>query len=122
MEVYKKWLRENGYKFDVLPFGIGFKHQGGHFLISDNKGDELFFQIIMPNIYSPNNASERERAYKICNELTREVKCLKAFVVDENHVWLSTEILIDHTPELDDFMDRLLAILHQGRNRFIAKI
>ena len=76
----------------------------------------------MPNIYSPNNASERERAYKICNELTREVKCLKAFVVDENHVWLSTEILIDHTPELDDFMDRLLAILHQGRNRFIAKI
>jgi hypothetical protein len=122
MEVYKKWLRENGYKFDVLPFGIGFKHQGANLIIPDNEEDELFLQIIMPGIYSANNASERERAYKVCNELTREVKCLKAFLADENLVWLSTEIFIDNTPELDDFMDRLLDILHQGRNRFIAKI
>ena len=59
MEVYKKWLRENGYQFTVEPFGIGFKHQGGHFIISDNKGDELFLQILMPNIYSTNDAAER---------------------------------------------------------------
>ena len=122
MEVYKKWLRENGYQFTVEPFGIGFKHQGGHFIISDNKGDELFFQILMPAIYSVSDPLEREQAYRICNDLTREVKCLKAFLFDENHVWLSTEIFIDHTPELDDFMVRLLDILHEGRNRFKAKL
>lgn len=122
MEVYKKWLRENGYQFDVKPFGITFRHQGGNFIISDNEGDKLYLQIIMPGIYSVSNPSEREHVYRVCNELTKEIKCLKAFFVDDNDVWLSTEMYIDHTPELDDFMETLLRILHDGRNIFRTKL
>jgi hypothetical protein len=122
MEIYKEWLRDNGYKFSVEPFGLVFKHQGGIFILSDNKGDELFLQITMPNIYHTDDPAEREHVHAICNEITREVKCLKAFFSDENNVWLSTEILIDHTPELDDFMERLFGILHEGQHRFMAKL
>jgi hypothetical protein len=122
MEIYKEWLRENGYKFSVEPVGIVFRHQGKTFFLEDNEGDELFLRILMPNIYSTDDPAEREHAHTICNDITREVKCLKAFFVDESRVWLATEILIDHTPELDDFMERLLEILHEGQYRFQAKL
>ncbi|AEW20162.1 hypothetical protein BFO_1969 [Tannerella forsythia 92A2] len=59
---------------------------------------------------------------EVCNELNREIKCLKAFFFDENNIWLATEMFIDHTPELDDFMERLLGILHAGRLKMQAKL
>lgn len=115
MEIFQEWLRNNGYRFDVQPFGISFKHQGGHFIISDNSGDELYLQILMPAVYKLNDPSKKQRALGACNELTKSRKCLKAFFADEDTIWLSTEIFVDRTPELDDFMERLLGILHQGR-------
>ena len=115
MEIFQEWLRNNGYRFEVQPFGISFKHQGGHFIISDNSGDELYLQIVMPAVYQLNDSSEKLHALEACNELTKSVKCLKAFFADEDTIWLSTEMYVDHTPELDDFMDRLLHILNQGR-------
>ncbi len=115
MEIFQEWLRNNGYRFEVQPFGISFKHQGGHFIISDNSGDELYLQILMPGVYTLNDSSEKLHALEACNELTKSVKCLKAFFADEDTIWLSTEMYVDHTPELDDFMDRLLHILNQGR-------
>lgn len=115
MEIFQEWLRNNGYRFEVQPFGISFKHQGGNFIISDNSGDELYLQIVMPAVYTLNESSEKQHALEACNELTKSRKCLKAFFVDEDTIWLSTEIFVDRTPELDDFMERLLDILHQGR-------
>lgn len=115
MEIFQEWLRNNGYRFEVKPFGIYFKHQGRHFIISDNSRDELYLQIIMPAVYKLNDSSEKQQALDACNELNSSIKCLKAYIVDEDTIWLSTEMYVDHTPELDDFMDRLLDILHQGR-------
>lgn len=115
MEIFQEWLRNNGCPFEVKRFGISFKHQGGHFIISDNSRDELYLQIIMPAVYKLNDSSEKQQALDACNELNSSIKCLKAYIVDEDTIWLSTEMYVDHTPELDDFMDRLLDILHQGR-------
>lgn len=115
MEIFQEWLRNNGYRFEVEPFGLAFKHQGGHFIISDNSDDELYLQILMPGVYTLSDSSKKQHALEACNELTKSKKCLKAFFIDEDTIWLSTEIFIDRTPELDDFMERLLDILHQGR-------
>ena len=122
MEIFKEWLQNNGYRFSVEPFGITFKHQGGNFIISNNSGDDYFLQILMPGIYNLNNSSEKEHALEVCNELNREIKCLKAFLFGDDSIWLGTEIFIDHTPELDDFMERLFGILHTGQLKFLAKI
>lgn len=115
MEIFQEWLRNNGYRFEVNQVGITFKHQGDTFIIADNSGDEQFLQIIMPMVCRLNDFDEKQNAFDACNKLTSSIKCLKAFVIDGDSVWLSTEIFIDHTPELDDFMERLLDILQEGR-------
>lgn len=55
------------------------------------------------------------------NELNTMIKVVKAFVV-RNSVWLSTESLLDGTPQLDDIVPRLLDILFHARLKFAQLI
>lgn len=120
MNIYKSWLKQHGIPFKELPFGLHFQYQGGNFLVADNSGDSQFFQLIMPNIYEAND-SERMRILEMCNKINEDKKVAKAHLTDDNRVWLTTEILIDNTPDVDDFFDRLLQILHQARMDFMMK-
>ncbi|MDE7411700.1 MAG: YbjN domain-containing protein, partial [Paramuribaculum sp.] len=120
MNIYKAWLKQHGINFNDLPFGLLFQHQGGNFLIADNSGDTQFFQLLMPKIHNGND-SERNRLIELCNKINEDKKVVKAHVTDENEVWISTEILIDNTPDVDDFFDRLLQMLHQARMDFLMK-
>lgn len=122
MEIIKQWLKANGYKFEVESFGIAFKHQGGNFLIEDNSDDKQYLQIIMPYVHQLEKSSEKEKALEVCNEVNRKYKCLKAYLVEEDSIWLSVEMFMDQTPDLDDFMERLLHILHAGRLEILAKL
>lgn len=117
MEIYKNWLRSQGVKFDELPFGIGFRYQGGSFIIADNSDDKLYLQVIMPGIYET-NPNEKGKAMNAINKINKEMKALKATMQDDGHVWLTVEFFIDTTPEIGDFFGRVLNILLQGRLKF----
>jgi len=121
MQVYKNWLNSNGINFREEMFGLAFKYQGASFIIANNSSDPLYFQLIMPGIYDV-QPGEKVKVMEIANSLTREIKCLKVVIQDGGSVWLMTEMFIDSTPELDDFMDRLFDILHGGRMKFYAKM
>ncbi|MBR6445275.1 MAG: hypothetical protein IKS94_02415 [Prevotella sp.] len=121
MNVYKEWLQNNGVKFEEEEFGLVFRYQGSNFIIFNPKNDELFFQLVMPGIYEV-QPGEKMKVLEIANTLTRDVKCLKVVVQDGGSVWLMTEIFIDKTPDIDDFMERLLDILHEGRYHFYSKM
>lgn len=122
MEIVKEWLRVNGYKFDIQPFGIAFKYQGGHFIIEDNSDNDRYLQILMPCVYTLEDPSEKEKALQVCSEVNRKIKCLKAYFADEDSIWLSIEMFTNQTPDLDFFMERLLDILHTGRLTIQAKL
>lgn len=117
MEIYKNWLRSRNVKFSELPFGILFQYQGGAFIISDNAEDKLYLQVIMPNVYEV-SSYEKEKAMKVMNKMNREFKALKATMQDDGQVWLAVETFIDSTPDIEDFFDRILMILLQGRMKF----
>lgn len=117
MEIYKNWLRSRNVKFSELPFGILFQYQGGSFIISDNTEDKSYLQVMMPNIYET-SSYDKEKAMKVMNKMNVELKALKAIMQDDGHVWLTVEIFIDSTPDIEDFFDRILMILLQGRMKF----
>ncbi len=117
MNIYKNWLNSQGLSFHETSFGLLFSYQGGGFIIANNKNDKDYLQLIMPNIYTVDSIS-KQTALKVANNLNRDIKGLKVIINDDNSVWLTIEQFLDETPEVEDFMDRLLAILLQGRLRF----
>ena len=117
MNIYKDWLNSQRISFHETSIGILFRYQGGGFIIADNKNDKDYLQLIMPNIHTVDSFS-KQKALKIANNLNRDIKGLKVIINDDDSVWLTIEQFLDETPNIEDFMDRLLQILLRGRLKF----
>ena len=115
MDLYKNWLRSNGIKFEDIPIGISFKYQGCNFLIADPGRDSQFLSVSLPGIDSVDG--NELQVLKACNKVTGETKVLKV-VLHGDSVWAHVEIFIDNTPDIEDFMDRVLDLLMEGRQRY----
>ena len=119
-ELVKDWLLNEGYKFEVDEDGdIRFKYQGKAFYCTGDSNDEQFFRIIMPGIYQLED--NRVKVLEAINTVCREMKVLKAFLVDDK-LWLSIEMFVDSSPEVDDFIERCLNILTAGFERIAHEI
>lgn len=119
-ELFKRYLQSEGFPCTIDEDGdVKFKYEGKTFYLTDSGKDELFFRIIMPNIYDVEE-DERVKVLEACNEVTRDIKVVKAFIVNDS-LWLSIEILIDTTPEMGDIVPRLLDIL-MGSYRRMADL
>lgn len=119
-DLVKQYLSDEGYKYEVDGDGdIHFKFEGIHMFYTVDENDPLFFRIIMPGIYQLEN--NRIKVLEAINAVSRDTKVLKAFLV-EDRLWLSVELFIDTTPELDDFFPRCMNLLKEGRARIAAEI
>lgn len=108
-DLVKEWLSSEGYKYDINSDGdIHFKYQGKNLFFTADDNDDLYFRLIMPNIYD--EEGNHTKVLEACNTISREIKVVKAFEV-EGHMWLAIEIFIDSTPEIGDFFERCCDIL-----------
>lgn len=73
----------------------------------------------MPNIYDVDG--DREKVLEAINTICRDIKAIKAFLLNDK-LWLSLEMFIDTTPDIDDFIERCLDILVAGRQRIAQEI
>ena len=119
MDIYKNWLSENGVKYEEKDYGLTFKYQGGYFIIGNNSKDSQYFNIVMPGIFDfgDNPDVPRIKVLEALNKINADYMVVKA-VCDQEDCWLTTEIFIDSTPDVEDYFERLLNILHQSRMEF----
>ncbi|MBQ3710553.1 MAG: YbjN domain-containing protein [Bacteroidales bacterium] len=112
------YLRNQGLvpKYDDRG-NIEFKYQMRSFIFFSNDDDAQFFQLTMPSIFEVTD-DNRMAALEAMNEINDTTKVIKLTVTKSNHVWESTEIMLDSTPELDDLFPRLLNILLNTRQAF----
>ena len=119
-ELVKDWLSSEGYRYEIDSDGdVRFKYQGKTYFCTGDTNDEQFFRIIMPGIYQVEN--NRERVLEAVNTVCRDIKVLKAFLV-EDKLWLSIEMFVDSSPEVEDFIERCLNILNAGFERVAHEI
>ena len=117
-EVYEQWFKNNGIIYNIDEDGdLHFKYQTCNFYILNPKDDTLFLHIILPNIWSIDSEEERTNALIVANKLNMQRKALKVFITQESTI-LTVEMFIDNTPDVEDFMERILNILIQGREGF----
>ena len=119
-DLVKLYLSTEGYKYDVDGDGdIHFKYEGVNLFFTVDREDQLFFRIIMPNIYELEG--NRTKVLEAINTVSSRLKVLKAFLV-QDRLWLAVELFIDTTPELDDFFPRCMNLLKQGRELIAREI
>ena len=120
--LFKKWFTDNGIIFNIDDDGdLHFKYQMCDFYILDSKDDQQFLEVMLPHIWQIDNEEELFKANSIANKLNRQRKALKVFTTDTNTI-LTVEMVLDKTPDVDDFMERILDILIQGRLSFAEEM
>lgn len=118
-DLVENWLKEQGFRTERdADNDVRFSYQGVHMFCCDNS-DESYLRIIMPDIYDVDG--DRERVLEAINTISRDIKAIKAFLV-KNSLWLSIEMFIDSTPDVEDFIKRCLDIMITGRNRIAKEI
>lgn len=119
-ELVRDYLSSEGFRHDVDSDGdIHFKFEGMSMFFTQDKNDPQFFRIIVPNLYELEN--NRVKVLEAINAVARDTKVLKAFLV-EDKLWLSVELFLDSTPELEDFFPRCMELLKEGRTRIAQEI
>lgn len=119
-ELVKEFLSNEGYRFDVDGDGdIHFKYEGVNLYFTVDKDDQNYFRLIMPNIYQLEG--NRVKVLEAINTVARDLKVIKAFLV-EDRLWLTVELFIDSTPELEDFFPRCMGLLKAGRDKIAEEI
>ena len=114
------YLSSQGLQPQAEDFGIYFKYQMLNFFILWNEGDELFLKICLPGIFDVDE-NNRAEVLEATNAVTRDMKVAKCFV-PEDDVWITTEQLLDTTPDYGDIIPRSLRILIQARKEFYDNI
>ena len=96
-----------------------FRYQGTNLFCCKDDSDKQFLRIIMPNIYKIDG--NRTRVLEAINAIAREIKVIKAFLVNDC-IWLAIEMFVDSTAAIDDFIERCLDILIAGRQKIAKEI
>ena len=110
-ELVKNYLSQEGFYHEVDSDGdIKFKFEGLPMLFYGDKDDPLFFRLIIPGAYTVEN--NRIQVLEAINETTKEYKVAKGFLVNDD-LWVSIELFLDESPEIDDIMPRCCEIMKQ---------
>lgn len=115
-EMVLNYLKEQGLCPQLNDGVIIFKYQMCTFIFFVDDDDEKFFRLALPGIYDVTE-DNRISVLEAINEVNKKLKVAKAFIPDDD-VWVSAETLMDDTPELDDFVPRVLSILLGSRQKF----
>ena len=83
IDLVKEWLSSEGYRYDVDNDGdIHFKFEGKNMYFIADEDDEMYFRLLMPNVYDVEN--NRVKVLEACNTITSEYKVVKAFLVKDS--------------------------------------
>lgn len=116
----KGWLSSEGYKYDIDSEGdVHFKYQGKNIWFIEDVDDDMYFRLMMPNIYKVTN--DRIKVLEACNTITCELKVVKAFLNGDN-LHLCIEMFVDSTPNIEDFLERCCDILLAAYRRGAQEI
>jgi len=117
----ENWLKNQGFRSSRDEHGIlRFRYQGVDIVCPGDDDDPLFLRLIMPGIYSVNG--DREKVLEAISTICCKLKAIKAFLDSDGDLWLSVEMFIDSTPDIDDFIERCLDILVAGRKQCAEEI
>jgi hypothetical protein len=96
---------------------IVFNSEGPTFLLLVDGKDSEFFRLTIPNFLSIDDEDKRERVRSACLEVTRAVKVVKVFPV-ENDTRATVEMFVSPILSAPDVFRRCLRCLHYAMQAF----
>lgn len=119
IEQCEQWFKDEGYPCTLIsPTLLRVKYEGLVILIPDTGNDVSFFKMDVFFDTTEFEGSTRLRLLEAASKVNEELKVVKAYIEDNDDLVLTTEVLLDETPEIGDILPRLLSMLKQAPIKF----
>lgn len=116
-----EFLKSQGLMPETLENGdTVFKYQMLTFIYFSSKNDTEFIHMALPGIHDFTDDT-RSAVLEVINKLNFQLKVAKLIATDDD-VWVSAEGMIDSTPNLEDFVPRMLDLLTRTRDLFYKEL
>jgi hypothetical protein len=121
----KQFLEEEGFLPKMGSDGsINFKKEGWYFIVTVNE-ETKYFRIVFPGFFTVSN-EKLARAYRLCNDFTRDYKIIKFFVYTDDEaeggpghaVWSSVEAYIKKFDDIRDRVTYYLEVMLSSRREY----
>jgi hypothetical protein len=121
---YSALLEEEGYEpaFTEDGEGVKFKCEGNTFVLATDADDPKYFRIVHGDFWSIDDAAELNRAVRVANIINCRCKLSKVFVVADENVGVSVELLVDSPPQAKAILRRALGCLNFAQRSFRAEM
>jgi hypothetical protein len=119
-----EFLATEGYRPSLDSDGdIRFKHDGGHYLIHLESGDDQYVSVVFPRFWPLESQEEIARAFRAANRAGTNTKVAKVEVLEEQKdVWAEIELLIERPEQLEEQFHRVLALIQGAVDEFAAQM
>lgn len=116
LERCEEVLHNEGYRTENLGgIALGLKVNGMGIVIFSHEEDKNFLKMDLRFKEVP---AKRQELFEIANAICEGRKVAKMYIEDDNSICITTEILLDNSPQLADVLPRLVDIL-QGTARIV---
>ena len=97
---------------------VSFTLNGLNYIFVHDNSDKYYFRLILPNIYTiTDDKEDKSRCLDIINELNRDFKVAKTFVID-NRIWVSVEQFAYSNENISLLFERCIYLLERIIRQF----
>jgi len=120
--IYMAHLKKEGYSPSLDSEGdITFTSEGFTYFITIDSDDPAAFYLLLPSIKAINSDSDRRRAANAVSAVNREVKVVKAYIVNSQNrsvVTIGAEVFLENPDHFAVLFARLLRTTTRAREVF----
>jgi len=121
LEMYRSYLKTQGYPCEVRDDFIAFKHEGGNYVVTADDSDASYFQLIYPKFWKLDKPADRQRGLEVASHVNQMVKGLKVFSVGTD-TYAAIELFLPKPEDFQAIFPRALRAIQAGTQHFCMAI
>lgn len=120
--MYMEYLDSEGIESFIDSDGdVRFEYNNHNYFLEVNEEDQEFFRVVLFNMWAIESEEERVRAHAACNTVCRDLKVVKAYILNDN-TWMACELYLKDPSDFSEVFFRCVRTIEDGVDAFVAEM
>lgn len=121
-EMFMGYLEDNGYDDAFIDDDgdVQFTYNDHEYFIETNEDNNQFFRVVLWNFWPIESITESVQAAFACNEVNKERLVAKAYITNDDQVWIACEAFFDSPDQFKPVFERMLEQIELGIDTFVG--
>lgn len=123
-DMFMEYMEDNGYDdaFIDSDGDVQFTYNDHDYFIETNEDNNQFFRVVLWNFWPIESQTESVQAAFACNEVNKERLVAKAYITNDDQVWIACEAFFDSPDMFKPVFERMMEQIELGIDTFVGEM